>query len=85
VSARAGPPASPVLIGQLARQHERIAAIVGHALPTVDEERADPQWRYPHELGEDALSLVVRSVVDDHDLEQIGWEGLRLEGGDHPG
>ena len=31
--------ANPVL---LARQHERIAAIVGHALPTADEERADP-------------------------------------------
>jgi hypothetical protein len=31
--------ANPVL---LARQHERIAAIVGHALPTSDEERADP-------------------------------------------
>ena len=30
---------NPVL---LARQHERIAAIVGNALPTVDEERADP-------------------------------------------
>jgi hypothetical protein len=30
---------NPVL---LARQHERIAAIVGHALPTADEERADP-------------------------------------------
>ena len=31
--------ANPVL---LARQHERIAAIVGHALPTAHEERADP-------------------------------------------
>jgi len=31
--------ANPVL---LARQHERIAAIVGHALPTADEEQADP-------------------------------------------
>jgi hypothetical protein len=31
--------ANPVL---LARQHERIAAITGHALPTADEERADP-------------------------------------------
>jgi len=31
--------ANPVL---LARQHERIAAIVGHALPTADQERADP-------------------------------------------
>jgi hypothetical protein len=31
--------ANPVL---LARQHERIAAIVGHALPTAAEERADP-------------------------------------------
>jgi hypothetical protein len=30
--------ANPVL---LARQHERIAAIVGHALPTADEEQAD--------------------------------------------
>jgi len=30
---------NPVL---LARQHERIAAIVGHALPTADEERVDP-------------------------------------------
>jgi hypothetical protein len=30
---------NPVL---LARQHERIAAIVGNALPTADEERADP-------------------------------------------
>jgi hypothetical protein len=31
--------ANPVL---LARQHQRIAAILGHALPTTDEERADP-------------------------------------------
>jgi hypothetical protein len=31
--------ANPVL---LARRHERIAAIVGHALPTADDERADP-------------------------------------------
>lgn len=31
--------ANPVL---LARQHERIAAIVGHALPAADEEQADP-------------------------------------------
>lgn len=31
--------ANPVL---LARQHERIAAIVGHALPTAGEEQADP-------------------------------------------
>jgi hypothetical protein len=30
---------NPIL---LARQHERIAAIVGKALPTADEERADP-------------------------------------------
>jgi hypothetical protein len=31
--------ANPVL---LARQHERIAAIAGNALPTADEEQADP-------------------------------------------
>jgi hypothetical protein len=31
--------ANPVL---LARQHERIAAIVGNTLPTADEEQADP-------------------------------------------
>ncbi len=31
--------ANPVL---LARQHERIAVIVGNALPTADQERADP-------------------------------------------
>jgi hypothetical protein len=31
--------ANPIL---LARQHERIAGIIGHALPTADEERADP-------------------------------------------
>jgi len=49
--------ANPVL---LARQHERIAAIIGHALPTADEERADPAGA-DHAYGAAIAVLIART------------------------
>jgi hypothetical protein len=49
--------ANPVL---LARQHERIAAIVGHALPTADEEQADPAGA-DHAYGAVIAVLIART------------------------